>query len=240
MVLVCASLCWVDVRRVYNLPQPFRRVHPFATSLQVLVCGKGLDSSSMRSPVHLLSLLAFHALVAPFASAALAPHRPLLRPGAALTPACSSDLNDLSRQWLVQELESELLVEERAPSKQIGGDIRHTRSFPYMTRIGPVHPTYLRRSPYVSKAATPSRATSCRMMARGKPGAKTTRRTSRRATSKPEVEPAQPGAAMLQGVATILSAAGAAGGALLCRQAGGTAPARLALRRRQLSAPGHA
>ena len=163
---------------------PFRRFHPLATSLQVLVSRKGLDSSSMRSPVHLLSLLAFHALVAPFASAALAPHRPLLRPGAALTPACSSDLNDLSRQWLVQELESELLVEERAPSKQIGGDIRHTRSFPYMTRIGPVHPTYLRRSPYVSKVATPSRATSCRMMARGKPGAKTTRRASRRATSK--------------------------------------------------------
>ena len=189
----------------------------------------------MRSPVHSLSLLAFHALVAPFASAALAPHRPPVRPGAALTPACSSDLNDLSRQWLVQELESELLVEERAPS-----DIRHTRSYPYMTRIGPVHPTYLRRSPYVSKVATPSRSGSCRMMARGKPGAKTTRRTSRRATSKPEVEPAQPGAAMLQGVATILSAAGAAGGALLCRQAGGTAPTRLALRRRQLSAPGHA
>ena len=161
-------------------------------------------------------------------SAAAWSPRPLVRPGRTLTPPSDNGLlghpggSDLSRQWLLQELASELLTEERAPSKQSGGDVRHTRSFPYMTRIGPVHDTYLRSFPYVSTVATPTRSAPCRMMARGKPAA-TTRQASRRSSSNPEVEAAQPVAAMLQGVATIVSATGAAAGALLCRQAGGAA-----------------
>ena len=153
---------------------------------------------------------------------------PLVRPGRTLTPPSDNGLlghpggSDLSRQWLLQELASELLTEERAPSKQSGGDVRHTRSFPYMTRIGPVHDTYLRSFPYVSTVAVPTRSAPCRMMARGKPAA-TTRQASRLSSSNPEVEAAQPVAAMLQGVATLVSATGAAAGALLCRQAGGAA-----------------
>ena len=153
-------------------------------------------------------------------SAAAWSPRPLVRPGRTLTPPSDNGLlghpggSDLSRQWLLQELASELLTEERAPSKQSGGDVRHTRSFPYMTRIGPVHDTYLRSFPYVSTVATPTRSAPCRMMARGKPAA-TTRQASRRSSSNPEVEAAQPVAAMLQGVATIVSATGAAAGALV-------------------------
>ena len=143
---------------------------------------------------------------------------PLVRPGRTLTPPSDNGLlghpggSDLSRQWLLQELASELLTEERAPSKQSGGDVRHTRSFPYMTRIGPVHDTYLRSFPYVSTVAVPTRSAPCRMMARGKPAA-TTRQASRLSSSNPEVEAAQPVAAMLQGVATLVSATGAAAGA---------------------------
>ena len=56
MVLVCASLCLVDVRHVYNLLfQPLPSLSPpRKPSLQVLVSEKGLDSS-------------LHALARPFA-----------------------------------------------------------------------------------------------------------------------------------------------------------------------------
>ena len=148
--------------------------------------------------------------------------QPLVRPGrtALASPPCSSDNgllghaggSDLSRQWLLQELASELLSEERAPSKTSGAVARHTRSFPYMTRTGAIRELSTGSIPYVSTVATPTRSASCCMMARGKPAA-----TSRRSTSS-NPEPAQPVAAMLRGVGTIVSATGAAAGALLCRK----------------------
>jgi hypothetical protein len=150
-------------------------------------------------------------------SAAAWSPQPLVRPGRTPTPPCSSDL---SRQWLLQELASELLSEERAQSKKSDSDVRHTRRFPCMTRTGcdMAHDTGLLSLPYVSTVATPTRSASCHMMARGKP-------VQRRSSSNPEPEPAQPVAAMLQGVVTIVSATGAAAGALLCRTTGGTASA---------------
>lgn len=140
-------------------------------------------------------------------SAAAWSPQPLVRPGRTPTPPCSSDL---SRQWLLQELASELLSEERAQSKKSDSDVRHTRRFPCMTRTGcdMAHDTGLLSLPYVSTVATPTRSASCHMMARGKP-------VQRRSSSNPEPEPAQPVAAMLQGVVTIVSATGAAAGALV-------------------------
>ena len=151
-----------------------------------------LRKSSGRTPCEGLMLSLFAVTMA----AAWSPQQPRVRPTRTLMPP-----PDLSRQWLLQELASELLAEERAPSKG-GCDFRHPSG-----ELSAA-PSF----PYVSTVATPTRSSSCRMMVRGKRPVATSP-SSRR--SKPEPEPAQPVAAMLQGVATIVSATGAAAGALV-------------------------